>query len=409
MIEQVMRGGLGIAVLLAVATACSGSRRHIKWRPIASALVFNLLFAFLVLHTPVGKTVFEAVSTCLLKIMRFADEGTRFVFGPLFEGFVGIPGFKGSSYVFVLDALMQIVFFGALINILYYLGIMQRIVGGMARAFRRLFRLSGPEATVVSSNIFVGQVQGAMTIAPYITGMTESQLFQVMVVGMATVGAGMPLVYTGMGARMDYVLAANIMAAPAAIIFAKLLAPEVETLVSDEAIVHKEYKVGINIFDAVGRGAMDGWKVVVAISVMLLGFIPLIHLLNGLIVTTTNNSSDLETILSWVFAPAAYIVGVPSADVMGFAKLLGQKTAFNEVIGFGGLKGTPLSPKGFMLTCFALTGFANFTSVGIQIGGLGELAPSRRTDVARLGLRCVLAATMANLLNATIAGILFTG
>ena len=248
-----------------------------------------------------------------------------------------------------------------------------------------------------------------MTIAPYIKNMTESQLFQIMVVGMSTVGAGMPLVYTGMGAKMEYVLAANIMAAPAAIIFAKLLVPERETVTVDESLAHTEYHAGINLFDAIGRGAMGGWKVVVAISVMLLGFIPLIHLINWLIVAASNNSSDLETILSWVFAPAAYIVGVPSADVMGFAKLLGQKTAFNEVIGFAGLKSTSLSPKGFMQTCFALTGFANFTSIGIQIGGLGELAPSRRTDVARLGLRCVLAATLANLLNATIAGILFVG
>jgi CNT family concentrative nucleoside transporter len=230
-----------------------------------------------------------------------------------------------------------------------------------------------------------------------------------MVVGMSTVGAGMPLVYTGMGARMEYVLAANIMAAPAAFVFAKLLVPESQALSDDESIILTKYHAGINIFDTIGRGAMEGWKVVVAISVMLLGFIPLIHLINWLIVAVSNNGTDLETILSWLFAPAAYIVGVPSADVMGFAKLLGQKTAFNEVIGFGGLKATQLSPKGFMLTCFALTGFANFTSIGIQIGGLGELAPSRRTDVARLGLRCVLAATLANLLNATIAGILFVG
>lgn len=408
MIEQALRGGFGVIALIAIAVAFSSSRKDIQWKPIAYALVFNLLFAFLVLHTAFGKAAFDVISAGLLKIMKFADEGTKFVFGPLFEGFMEIPGFKGSSYVFVLDALMQIVFFGALINLLYHVGVMQRVVRAMAWGFKRLFRLTGPEATVVSSNIFVGQVQGAMTIAPYIKNMTESQMFQMMVVGMSTVGAGMPLVYTGMGAKMDYVLAANIMAAPAAVVFAKLLMPESEEVVFD-AVTLTEYKAGINFLDAIGRGAMDGWKVVVAISVMLLGFIPLIHLLNGMIVAVSNNGSDLETILSWVFAPAAYIVGVPAADVMGFAKLLGQKTAFNEVIGFGGLKATHLSPKGFMLTCFALTGFANFTSVGIQIGGLGELAPSRKTDVARLGLRCVLAATLANLLNATIAGILFIG
>lgn len=405
--EQILRGLIGVAVLIGIAVACSRSRKDIHWEPIGYALTFNLLFAYVVLRTPVGKAVFDVISAGLLKIMKFADEGTKFVFGPLFEGFMAIPGFKGSAYVFVLDALMQIVFFGALINLLYHFGIMQRVVKAMAWGFKRLFRLTGPEATVAASNIFVGQVQGAMTIAPYIENMTESQVFQMMVVGMSTVGAGMPLVYTGMGAKMDYVLAANIMAAPAAIVFAKLLVPEREDVQTDGGMTLTEYKAGINFLDAIGRGAIEGWKVVVAISVMLLGFIPLIHLINWLIVAISQNTSDLETVLSWIFAPAAYIVGVPASDVMGFAKLLGQKTAFNEVIGFGGLKDTALSPKGFMLTCFALTGFANFTSVGIQIGGLGELAPSRKNDVARLGLMCVLAATLANLLNATIAGLLF--
>lgn len=407
MIEQVFRGVLGVMVLLAVAVLLSRSRANIRWKPIICALVFNVLFAYLVLHTTLGVTVFETVSAGLLKIMKFADEGTRFVFGPLLGGFKEIPGFKGSSYVFVLNALMQIVFFGVLINILYYWGVMPRVIMAMSRCFKRLFGLTGPEATVVASNIFVGQVQGAMTIAPYLKSMTEAQLFQVMVVGMSTVGAGMPLVYAGMGARMEYVLAANIMAAPAAVIFAKLLVPESADAVDENQVSQAHHEAGINLLDAVGRGAMDGWKVVVAISVMLLGFIPLIHLLNFLIVTVSNNGSDLETALAWLFAPVAYIVGVSSADAMGLAKLLGQKTAFNEVIGFGGLLQTPLSPKGFMVTCFALTGFANFSSVGIQIGGLGELAPSRKGDVARLGLRCVLAATLANLLNATIAGILF--
>lgn len=409
MIENVMRGSAGVLGLILIAVLCSSSRKSIRWQPIGYALAFNLLFAFLVLHTSIGKVAFGLLSSGLLKIMKFADEGIKFVFGPLFGGFSSIPGFQGSSYVFVLQALMQIVFFAVLINLLYYLNIMQRIVQGMAWVFKKLFRLTGPEATVSASNIFVGQVQGAMTVAPYIKNLTEAQLFQIMVVGMSTVGAGMPIIYASMGAKIEYVLAANIMAAPAAIVFAKLLVPEQEEIAIDEVTVRTDYQAGINLLDAVGRGAMDGYKVVVAISVMLLGFIPLIHLLDWIIVAVSNNASDLETILSWMFAPVAYIVGVPSTDVMGFAKLLGQKTAFNEVIGFSGLKDTVLSPKGFMLTCFALTGFANFTSVGIQIGGIGELAPTRRSDVARLGLRCVLAATLANLLNATIAGVLFVG
>ena len=404
--EQLLRGIAGITALLAIAFACSSNRRLIRWKVVATGIVFNMLYAVLILRTSGGRGAFEGASGVLLKIMQFSAEGTRFVFGPLYDGFSHVPAFSGSSFVLVLGALIPIVFFGALINMLYYIGAMQRIVRTMAWALRRLFGLNGPEATVAASNIFVGQVQGAMTVAPYIAGMTEAQLFQVMVVGMSTVGAGMPLVYAGMGAKMEYALAANIMAVPAAIVFAKIFVPEREA-VADGETLKLTYHAGVNLLDALGRGAMEGWKVVVAILVMLLAFIPLVHLLDWIIVSFSSNASDLKTILAWLFTPVAIIVGVPPADVTAFARLVGTKMAFNEVIAFGGLTSAGLSPRGFMLTCFALTGFANFTSIAIQIGGIGELAPSRKADVARLGLRCVLAATLANLLSATIAGMLF--
>jgi len=407
-VEQLLRGGLGVVLLVGIAAFFSSDFKKIRWNTVGYALLFNALFAFLVLRTVPGRLFFDKVSGCLLQIMKFAAEGTRFVFGPLFDGFTRIPGYTGSSYVFVLGALVPIVFFGALISLLYHLGVIQGVVPTVAWGFMRLFGLTGPEATVVASNIFLGQVQGAMVVAPYLAEMSESQLFQLMVVGMSTVGAGMPIVYAGLGARMDYVLAANIMAAPAAVVFAKIMAPEREDRSWEAGLTLTDQSTGVNLLDAMSQGAMGGWKVVVAIAVMLLAFIPFIHLIDWAIIRLSFAHSDLETVLSWTFAPAAYIVGVPSGDVANFAKLVGQKTAFNEVIGFSGLKGTPLSPKGFMLACFALTGFANFTSIAIQIGGLGALAPSRKADVARLGLRCVLAATLANLLNATIAGILFS-
>lgn len=406
--EQFLRGSLGVVLLLGIAAFFSSDFKKIRWTTVGYALLFNALFAFLVLRTVPGRLFFEKVSGCLLQIMKFAAEGTRFVFGPLFDGFTRIPGYTGSSFVFVLGALVPIVFFGALISLLYHLGVIQGVVRAVAWGFMRLFGLTGPEATVVASNIFLGQVQGAMVVAPYIPEMSESQLFQLMVVGMSTVGAGMPIVYAGLGARMDYVLAANIMAAPAAVVFAKIMAPEREDRSWEAGLTLTDRSTGANLLDAMSQGAMGGWKVVVAIAVMLLAFIPFIHLIDWAIIRLSFAASDLETVLSWTFAPAAYIVGVPSGDVANFAKLVGQKTAFNEVIGFSGLKGTPLSPKGFMLACFALTGFANFTSIAIQIGGLGALAPSRKGDVARLGMRCVLAATLANLLNATIAGMLFS-
>ncbi|MBW4055916.1 MAG: hypothetical protein HIU83_11060, partial [Proteobacteria bacterium] len=197
--EQLIHGVAGITALIAIAVVCSRDRRMIRWKVVLTGIIFNMLFAVLILRTSGGRGVFEGIGGVLLKIMQFSAEGTRFVFGPLFDGFSHVPGFSSSSFVFVLGALIPIVFFGTLINMLYYLGIMQRIVRTMAWGLRHLFGLGGPEATVAASNIFVGQVQGAMTVAPYIAGMTEAQLFQVMVVGMSTVGAGMPLVYAGMG------------------------------------------------------------------------------------------------------------------------------------------------------------------------------------------------------------------
>ncbi len=405
--DQLLRGVIGITGLLLLALCVSSNRRAIQWKPVFTAILFNLFFALLILQTAVGSAVFQGISSVLLRILEFSAEGTRFVFGPLFDGFSRTPGFTGSSFVFVLGALLPIIFFGALINILYYLGIMPRIVRGMAYGLRRLFGLGGAEATVAASNIFVGQVQGAMTVAPYLAQMTQAQLFQVMVVGMSTVGAGMPLVYAGMGAKIEYALAANIMAVPAAIAFAKIIVPEQEAVSAEQHLSLTGYNAGINILDALGKGAMAGWHVVLAISVMLLAFIPLVHLVNWTIVTASGNSTDLATVLGWLFTPLAYLTGIPAADTGAFARLIGTKTTFNEVIAFGGITTAGLSPKGFMMTCVALTGFANFTSIAIQIGGLGELAPSRKNDVARFGMRCVLAASLANLLSATIAGMLF--
>jgi CNT family concentrative nucleoside transporter len=402
-----IRGVIGVCLVLLIATLLSTGWRQIRWQTIAGALGFNLLFALLVLRTEPGRLLFQMVSAGLLKIVSFAAQGSHFVFGPLLDGFSRIPGFSGSPYVFVLDALLPIIFFSTLINMLYYLGIMQRLVRGLALLFSRLFGISGTEATVTASNIFLGQTEAAMTVGPYIKTMTESELFLTMTTGMATVGSGLLVVYSGMGARMEYVLAASIMAAPAAVAIAKLMVPEQNQLRTDGMVELEEQEYGNGLLDSAAKGAMQGWHILVAVTVMLLAFIPLIHLADWLIATLSNNHSDLQTILTWLFTPAAWIAGVPASDTASFAKLLGTKTAFNEVIAFSGIRETALSPKGFMLACFALTGFANLSSIAIQIGGIGALAPEKRSDIARLGLKALLAATLANLLSATIAGIFF--
>lgn len=406
--EQILRGGLGIAALVALAVLCSSNRRAIHWKPVGYGLLLNVLFAFLVLRTAPGRAVFEWISRGLEQILHFAAEGTRFVFGPLYSGFTQVENFQGWPYAFVLHALVPIVFFAALIKVLYYCGLMQRIVRGMAGLFTRLFGISSVEAVVTASNVFLGQTQAPLTVAPYIRAMSESQLFLTMVGGMATVGSGLLIAYAGMGAPIEYVLAASIMAAPAAIVFAKILHPE-PVAGPDPLVSSANDEHGVNLLDAVARGAMEGWKAVVGVTVMLLAFISLIHLLDALIVAVSADRANLQTLLRLAFSPAAWMVGVPAPDVAVFAELVGAKTAFNEVLAFSLLAEKTLSPKGLMLACFAMTGFANFSSIAIQIGTLGELAPERRSEVARLGLRALLAATLANLLSAAIAGILFVG
>lgn len=404
-----IRGLLGVCLILLIATLFSTDRRQIKVRTIAGALGFNLLFALLVLRTEPGHLLFQWTSAGLLKLVGFAAQGSRFVFGPLLDGFARIPGFSGPSYVFVLDALLPIIFFSTLINMLYYLRFMQRLVQVFARLFSRLFAINGIEATVTASNIFLGQVEGAMTVGPYLRNMNRSGLFLVMTTGMATVGSGLLVVYSGMGAQMGFVLAASIMAAPAAVAICKLMVPGQDDGERVEVVTPEEQEYGKGLLDAAAKGAMQGWHILVAVTVMLLAFIPLIHLTDWLIAVLSDDRSDLQTILTWLFTPAAWIAGVPAEDIAGVAKLLGTKIAFNEVVAFSGIKETTLSPKGFMLACFALTGFANFSSIAIQIGGIGALAPERRSEIAGLGLKAVLAATLANLLSAAMAGMLFNG
>ncbi len=406
MLEQIVRGIIGVFVLIAVAVAVSVDRKAIRWKPVGYGLFLNFFFAYIVLRTPPGRSVFEAVSQGLTKIIEYANEGTKFVFGPLYTGFSQIPHFDGWPFAFVLDALVPIVFFAALIKIFYFYGIMQRIIGALASLFVKVFGINSVEALVTASNVFLGQTQAPLVIAPYLKRLTRSQLFLTMVGGMATVGSGMVIVYAGMGATVEYVLAASIMAAPAAIVFSKIIVPETENADYQQPDEIKG-EHGVNVLDALAIGGMEGWKAVVGVSVMLLAFIPLIHLLDGIIAFATVSHLSLGRILQFLFTPAAYIVGVPSSDIGVFANLIGSKTAFNEVIGFSGLKGAQLSPKGFMLACFAMTGFANFSSIAIQVGCIGEITPERRSDVARLGMRALLAATLANLLNAAIAGILF--
>ena len=409
----------GLVILLGIAFLFSDNKRKIRWRIVLIGLLLEFVFAFLILRTNAGRAAFNFISEVILKVMNFAFSGIEFVFGPVYNGFAQIPGFQGSPVAFIFLALIPIVFFGSLINVLYHLHIMQKIVRGMALVFTRCMGLSSAEALGVASNVFLGQTQAPLVVAPYVAGMTRSELFLTMVGGMATVAGSLLIAYAAMGAKMAYVLAASIMAAPGAIIMAKIMIPETETPeTSGSGAKISDETNSANVLDAIATGAMEGWKVAIGVAVMLLSFVSIIYFLDYLLGYTSSHIATwfgaeyrltLDQVLGWVFTPIAWLIGVPQADVKGFAILIGQKTAFNEFIAYSHLSSVPLSPRAFMMVCFALTGFANFSSIAIQIGGLGEIAPTRRQDVARLGMKAVLAGVLANLLSAAIAGILFAG
>ena len=407
----------GLFALIAIAFLFSDNRRSIRWRIVAIGLLMEFVFAFLILRTAGGRAFFNTISNAILKVMNFAFNGIEFVFGPVYNGFSQIPDFKGSPVAFIFLGLIPIVFFGSLINVLYHLHIMQKIVRGMALIFTRCMGLSSAEALGVASNVFLGQTQAPLVVAPYVKGMTRSELFLTMTGGMATVAGSLLIAYAAMGANLAYVLAASIMAAPGAIIMAKIIIPETETPATAGANAEIADEVNsVNVLDAIATGAMDGWKVAIGVAVMLLSFVSIIYFLDYVLGYLSGHITawfgadyrlTLDQVLGWLFTPVAWVIGVPKEDISGFAVLIGQKTAFNEFIAYSHLKDVTLSPRAFMMVCFALTGFANFSSIAIQIGGLGEIAPTRRHDVARLGMKAVLAGVLANLLSASIAGILF--
>jgi len=402
---------VGVAVLLLIAFLCSNNRKKIRWRIVGIGLLAEFVFAYLILHTGPGMAFFNFLSNAIIRVLSFAYDGIDFVFGWLYSG-DGIKNFK-AQHSFVLEALVPIVFCGSIISVLYHYKIMQKIVKWISIVFTKTLGISSAESLATVSNVFLGQTQAPLVVAPYVSKLTESEFFVLMVSGMATVAGSLFVAYAAMGAKMSYVLAASIMAAPGSIIMAKIMIPEISRpeTVGDKPIIEDEPKT-LNFLDAIAQGATDGWKVTVGVAVMLLSFISIIYLLNYCVGLIPGLDLSLNKILSWVFTPIAFIIGVPAKDIPAVATMLGKKTVFNEFIAYADLKGyvaNGLSPRAYLMTCFALTGFANFSSIAIQIGGIGEIAPDRRKDVAKLGFKAVLAAVLANLMSAAIAGMMFFG
>src|SRR5690348_4069897 len=397
---QRFSGLLGLIVIVAVAFLFSANRRAIRPRVVYWGLGLQFSFAFIVLKTPVAEW-FKALSNGVNNMLGYAIEGSRFVFGDK----LGAPNDQFGT-VFAFQVLPIVIFIASFFAILYYLGIMQIFVHGMALLMQKVMGTSGAESTSVAASIFMGQTEAPLTIRPFLAGLTESELFTIMTSGMAHVSGAVMAAYVLMAhVEIRHLLTAVIMTAPATIMLAKILVPEVDKPATAGDVKITVEKPGINVIDAAARGAGDGLHLALNIAAMLIAFIALIAMCNGIL---SYFHITLQQIFGYIFSPVAWLLGVKYDDCQSIGNLLGTRLVLNEFIAFqqlGPMK-DQLDPRSFTIATYALCGFANFSSIAIQIGGIGALAPTRKSDLARLGLKAVAAGTMANFMSACIAGML---
>ena len=409
---------VGMFVLIGLAVLASTNRQSIRLRTVLGAFAIQLFFGAFVLYFPAGKSVLLAISTGVQRVIDYGNDGITFIFGGLNSDRM-FELFDGSGFVFAVRVLPVIVFFSSLIAVLYHLGIMQWIINLMGGGLRRILQTSRAESLSATANIFVGQTEAPLVVRPYIQRMTQSELFAVMVGGLASVAGSVLAGYASLGVPLEYLIAASFMAAPGGLMFAKLIMPETEQpnedLSAAERDEHNDDKP-VNVIDAAASGAASGLKLAMNVGAMLLAFVGLIALVNGLFGGVGGwfgfPELTLELILGYLFAPLAFIIGVPWSDALVAGSFIGQKLVVNEFVAY--LNFAPylseaapviISEKTKAIISFALCGFANLSSIAILLGGLGSLAPSRRSDIARFGLKAVLAATLSNLMSATIAGL----
>ncbi len=404
---------VGLLVILALAYSASTNKRSIDRRTVAWGLGLQILFALLVLKTTPGQELFQTLGQGINRLLDFANVGASFVFGPLGNKeawpkiMTTVLGPEGAQYgvIFAFQVLPTIIYIAALFAILYYLGVMQFVVRLFAIAMRRFMKASGAEALNVAASIFMGQTEAPLTIRPYLPSMTRSELMTVMTSGMAHISGGIMAAYILFGIEARHLLTAVIMTAPGTLMMAKIFVPEIEQPKTMGTVKLDVEKTDVNIIDAAGRGTSEGLHLALNVGAMLISFLALVAALNAALGLV---GLSLQQILGWAFAPLAWSMGVPWQDATTVGNLLGTRMVLNEFVAYsqlGPLKDT-LDPRSFTIATFALCGFANFSSIGIQIGGIGALAPNRRHDLARLGIRAMLAGTLANFVTATIAGFL---
>lgn len=442
---DILRALVGIVAILGIAYALSSDKKLIKWDIVAKGLLIQLFLAVIILKgrvmeqwfAPLGwpKEFFSWISYFFVLVIQYTTEGASFVFGDLAKG----PGTEGTlGFFFAFQVLPTIIFFASLTALLYHYGILQRVVKAMAIGMQKILKTSGAESLSVVANVFVGQTEAPLVIKPYIERMTPSELLAVMTGGMATIAGGVMAAYIQMlgdsfaaannlpleVARLQFaeqLLGASLMAAPAALIIAKIIAPE-----KDEPLTRGEVKIAIektdaNGIDAATSGAADGLKLALNVGAMLLAFIALLAMFNAFLGYVGDLAQlnrlipgfelNIQTILGYLFSPLAFLIGIPMQDALTVGSLLGTKLVLTEFIAYLDLSNAvasgSLDPKTIMMATFALCGFANFSSIAIQIGGIGGLAPSRKSDLAKFGLKAVIAGSLANLMTATIAGMLY--
>jgi CNT family concentrative nucleoside transporter len=432
-IAERLVGLLGLAVMIAVALLLSRDRRRIDWRLVGTGLLLQVLFGLVVLKTDTGRAFFDQVGDIVTGLLGFQEQGARFVFGNLVQSTVpvGTPGAGGSldtsaGYIaatgayFAFNVLPTIIFFSSLMSVLYYLNIMQVVVKGIAWVMQKTLRTSGAETLSASGNIFLGQTEAPLLIKPFVPTMTRSELNTVMVGGFATVAGGVLAAYVGMlrGYFPDiagHLLAASVMNAPAGLYLSKILMPETETPVTQGSLRMEVDKPGANVIEAAAAGAGQGMQLALNVGAMLMAFVALVALVNYLLGWlggfVGQEGLTLQLLLGQVLRPLAWVMGVPWSETAYVGGLVGIKVVLNEFVAyaqFGGdlAGGVALSPRSAVILTYALLGFANFSSIAIQIGGIGGLAPERRSEIARFGLRAMIAGNLAAFSSASIAGML---
>jgi CNT family concentrative nucleoside transporter len=411
---------IGLCGILALAYALSTNRRAISLRIVGWGLGLQVLFALIVLKTDAGIATFRWLGDKIQRLLHYSVEGSRFVFGPLGDVAVwskvmdNALGAEGGQYavIFAFQILPTIIFIAALFAILYYLGVMQVIVRAFAVVMNKVMGASGAESLNVAASIFMGQTEAPLTIRPFLARMTQSELMTVMTSGMAHISGGIMAAYIAFGIEARHLLTAVIMTAPGTLMIAKMFVPETETPETRGTVKLQIEQTDVNVIDAAGRGTAEGLHLAMNVGAMLISFVAMIFLLNGILGAIGNGIGvpglSMQMIFGWVFAPVAWSLGVPWRDAAAIGNLLGTRMVLNEFLAFAqlGTMRESLDPRSFTIATYALCGFANFASIGMQIGGIGALAPTRRSDLARLGLRAMLAGTLANFVTAIIVGFL---